>query len=73
MGSAHALPVPARHSLRLPVGHILNGLGLRSAMAVSALAILAIAGAATALLLPGSSAPANTTMTPVPTAVTQSR
>ena len=39
MGSAYALPVPARHSLRLPVGHILNGLGLRSAVVASALAI----------------------------------
>lgn len=73
MGSTYALPVPARHSLRLPVGHILNGLGHRSAVVASALAILAIAGAATALLLPRSSAPANTTVTPVPTAVTQSR
>jgi len=68
MGSAHALPLPARLSLRLAARHIVNGLELRTVVAASALAILAVAGAAIGFLLPQSSAPPHTTvLTPVST------
>ncbi len=69
MDSAPALSNPAGY-YRLPVRHILSGLGLRKAVAASALATLSVAGAAAALLLPQSSAPTHTTVTP---AITQSR
>jgi hypothetical protein len=59
MGAAFAQPVPATFTLGIP-------LGIRIAAALSA---LAAAGAATALLLPHSAAPPNTTVTPVSTAV----
>ena len=68
MGSAHALPVPFRLSLRLSVREILDGLGFRTVVAASVLAILAIAGAATALLFPQSSTQSHTAVTPVSTA-----
>jgi hypothetical protein len=59
MGFAYAHPVPATFTLRIP-------LGVRIAAALFA---LAAAGAATALLLPHSAAPPNTTVLPVSTAV----
>lgn len=73
MASAAALSVPARLTLQLSGWHVLDRLGLRTAVAVSVLATLSVAGAASALLLPEAPAPAHTTVSPTPTAITQSR
>ncbi len=60
MASAYAIPAAAHASLRAPLATLVP----------AALASLAVAGAATALLLPRSAAPPNTTMlTPVVTTV----
>jgi hypothetical protein len=64
MGSAHAFPIAAGSAFRVRGRGAFTGVKLYVAV-FAAFATLAGAGTATALLLPRSSAPAHTTVTPV--------